>query len=97
MLINATAQFDARLYDVISAGKIADVRSSGRPVRANFRITDSNFTPEGRLAGNPDFEFGEKVTATIQLAGNRVDRPIVTVSNGAQVELLGQTEPAATE
>lgn len=94
-LISATAQFDARLYNVASAGKIADVRSSGRPVAANIRMTDSVFTPEGRPADKPDFEFGEKVTANISLAGNRVDRPVVTVNSGAQVEILGRTEPAA--
>lgn len=93
-MINGNAQFDARLYNIVSNGKIADLSSSGRRDQVNIILTDSAFQEDGRTDDRPDFKISGNVSARITLAGNRLLRPVKIQDDAGEAEITGRTEPA---
>ncbi len=93
VMINSTADYNARLLNAASAGKIAHIGSSGRQVHVDIDLRGSTFKADGRSEDAADFEAGPNVSAKITLAGDQAQRPVVIRENGAELEVIGEATP----
>ena len=93
-LFNVTLNLDARLLNVSSTGKIANIASSGRPIEVSLDLRGSLFREDGRDESLPDFRTAPDTLLRLTLAGDTAERPIRIDENGGKVETLGQVSDA---
>ena len=96
-LFNVSLNLDARLWNVSSNGKIANLFSSGRPIEVNLDLRESLFKEDGRTewasehqnAILSDFQADPNTLLRLTAAGNTVERPVRIDPRGGNVEMLG--------